>query len=259
MSQKRITIRNIQAMKGKTPIVCLTAYSALTADWLDEHVDILLVGDSLGMVIYGFDSTLPVTLEMMKSHGAAVVRGSKKACVVVDMPFGSYQASKVHAFQAAAEIMAASGATAVKLEGGLEMAETVKHLTERGIPVMGHVGLQPQSVHSAGGYRVQGKDSQSARKILADAKAIAAAGAFALVLEHIPEALAKQITKAVAIPTIGIGAGSACDGQVMVTEDMAGLVKSVPSFVKTYGALGEGLSKAAKDFATAVRARKLPK
>ncbi|NDF12817.1 MAG: 3-methyl-2-oxobutanoate hydroxymethyltransferase [Proteobacteria bacterium] len=255
---RRKNISDIKAMKGNTPIVCLTAYTALSARLMDPHVDILLVGDSLGMVLYGFESTLPVTLEMMKAHGAAVVRGSKQALVVVDLPFGSYQASKVHAFQAASEVMAATGAGAVKLEGGVEMADTVMHLTERGIPVVGHVGLQPQSVHRHGGYRVQGKDTDTARRILADAKAIASAGAFALVLEHIPPALGTQITKAVNIPTIGIGAG-ACDGQVLVSEDMSGFVSNPPSFVKQYANLGDALSKAAKHYAADVRAGKFPK
>ena len=263
MSASNLTARQsvpaLRARKGGEPIVCLTAYTAPVARLLDPHVDILLVGDSLGMVVYGLDSTLPVTLDMMIAHGAAVVRASERACVVVDLPFGSYQESKEAAFRASARVMAETGAQAVKLEGGLEMAETVAFLTARGIPVMGHVGLTPQSVNTLGGYKAVGRDAEAAERIAADARAIAEAGAFTLVIEGTMEPLARRITEEVAIPTIGIGGSPACDGQVLVTDDMLGLFGAFqPKFVKRYANLGETVSEAAATYAAEVRSRAFP-
>ena len=263
MSASNLTARQsvpaLRARKGGEPIVCLTAYTAPVARLLDPHVDLLLVGDSLGMVVYGLDSTLPVTLDMMIAHGAAVVRASERACVVVDLPFGSYQESKETAFRASARVMAETGAQAVKLEGGLEMAETVAFLTARGIPVMGHVGLTPQSVNTLGGYKAVGRDAEAAERIAADARAIAEAGAFTLVIEGTMEQLARRITEEVAIPTIGIGGSPACDGQVLVTDDMLGLFGAFqPKFVKRYANLGETVSEAAATYAAEVRSRAFP-
>ncbi|MFP5513094.1 MAG: 3-methyl-2-oxobutanoate hydroxymethyltransferase [Alphaproteobacteria bacterium] len=263
MSASNLTARQsvpaLRARKGGEPIVCLTAYTAPVARLLDPHVDLLLVGDSLGMVVYGLDSTLPVTLDMMIVHGAAVVRASERACVVVDLPFGSYQESKEAAFRASARVMAETGAQAVKLEGGLEMAETVAFLTARGIPVMGHVGLTPQSVNTLGGYKAVGRDAEAAERIAADARAIADAGAFTLVIEGTMESLARRITEEVAIPTIGIGGSPACDGQVLVTDDMLGLFGAFqPKFVKRYANLGETVSEAAATYAAEVRTRAFP-
>ncbi|PGH53434.1 3-methyl-2-oxobutanoate hydroxymethyltransferase [Azospirillum palustre] len=263
MSASNLTARHsvpaLRARKGGEPIVCLTAYTAPVARLLDPHVDILLVGDSLGMVVYGLDSTLPVTLDTMIAHGAAVVRASERACVVVDLPFGSYQESKEAAFRASARVMAETGAQAIKLEGGIEMAETVAFLTARGIPVMGHVGLTPQSVNTLGGYKAVGRDAEAAERIVADARAISEAGAFTLVIEGTMEALARRITEEVAIPTIGIGGSPACDGQVLVTDDMLGLFGAFqPKFVKRYANLGETVSEAAATYAAEVRTRAFP-
>ncbi|CAK0780037.1 3-methyl-2-oxobutanoate hydroxymethyltransferase [Azospirillaceae bacterium] len=256
---KRITVPQIRARKGGVPIVCLTAYSASSARFLDPHVDLLLVGDSLGMVVYGMDSTLAVTLEMMIAHGAAVTRGSASACVVVDMPFGSYQESPETAFRACARIMAETGCSAVKLEGGSEMAQTISFLTTRGIPVMGHVGLMPQSVNALGGFRAQGREEATARRILADAEAVSEAGAFAVVVEGTVEPLAREITSRITIPTIGIGAAPACDGQILVSEDMLGLFSDfTPKFVKKYADLGAQVGEAAANYAADVRARRFP-
>lgn len=256
---QRITAPDIQARKGGVPVVCLTAYTMPMARLLDDHVDLLLVGDSLGMVIYGFDSTLAVTLDMMIAHGAAVVRGAKKACIIVDMPFGTYQESPQLAFRNAARVMAETGCGGVKVEGGAEMAETIEFLTQRGIPVFGHVGLMPQSVHTAGGYRARGRKGQDAATILADAKAVAGAGAFALVIESTMEPLAGRITKTVPIPTIGIGASPACDGQILVTDDLLGLFPDfTPKFVKRYAELGRVVETAAESFAADVRRRRFP-
>ena len=253
------TVTDIIARKGERPLVVLTAYTAPLARILDEFVDILLVGDSLGMVLYGFDSTLAVTLDMMIAHGAAVVRGAKKALVVVDLPFGSYQKSPEQAFKSSARVLAETGCTAVKLEGGAEMAETVRFLTARGIPVIGHIGLTPQSVNTLGGYKTQGKSASQAEILLADAKAIAGAGAFAIVLEGVTAEVAETITSALAIPTIGIGASPACDGQVLVTEDMLGLSGGyIPKFVKTYLSLAEQVKNAAQQYANEVKTRKFP-
>jgi 3-methyl-2-oxobutanoate hydroxymethyltransferase len=256
---RRITPADIRARKGQTPIVSLTAYTAPIARLLDPLVDFLLVGDSLGMVVYGFDSTVPVTLEMMIAHGAAVVRSTHKACIIVDLPFGSYQASPSDAFRAAARVMAETGCAAVKLEGGAEMAETIRFLTERGVPVMAHVGLQPQSVHALGGFKVQGRSEASQQKVMNDARAIAEAGAFAVVVEGTAEPVARAITGAIPIPTIGIGASAACDGQVLVTDDLLGLITDMkPRFVKRYAELAPVITAAATAYADEVRARSFP-
>ena len=256
---KRITAPDLSARKGGDPIVVLTAYTAPTAKILDRHVDCLLVGDSLGMVVYGLDTTLAVTLDMMIAHGAAVVRGSQRACVIVDMPFGSYQESAELAYRNAARIMVETGCDGVKLEAGVALAPTVEFLARRGIPVMGHVGLMPQSVHTYGGFRVQGKNTAAARQVIDDARAIADAGAFSMVVEGVMEPVAREITNVVPIPTIGIGASAECDGQVLVTEDLAGLFSDfTPKFVKRYAELGEALGRAASVYADDVRARRFP-
>jgi 3-methyl-2-oxobutanoate hydroxymethyltransferase len=256
---QRLSITRIRQRKGGEKLVCLTAYTASIARLLDQEVDLLLVGDSLAMVVYGFDSTLPVTLDMMIAHGGAVVRATHHAMVVVDLPFGSYQASPEDAFRAAARVLAETGCNAVKLEGGEEMAETVGFLVKRGIPVMGHVGLTPQSVNELGGYRSRGHEAAERRKILVDGVAIAAAGAFSLVIEGVNEGLAQELTAAVAVPTIGIGASAACDGQILVTDDMLGLFAAfIPKFVKRYADLGERIATAARDYADEVRAGRFP-
>ena len=247
------------ARKGGEPQVWLTAYSAPTARATDAHADCILVGDSLGMTVYGMDSTLSVTLDMMIAHGRAVVRASQCACVIVDMPFASYQASPADAFRAAARVMAETGCAGVKMEGGAEMAETIAFLTARGIPVVGHVGLTPQSVNSFGGYRAQGRNPTEAKKITADAKAVADAGAFAVVIEKTLEPLARAITRAIAIPTIGIGASPACDGQVLVIDDITGLFDQFkPKFAKRYAETGRNMTKAIESYAADVRAGRFP-
>lgn len=259
VATKRKTIRDIVAMKGGAPVVCLTAYTAPVARLADAHADLVLVGDSLGNVIYGFDSTLPVTMDMMVAHGRAVVNATSQALVAIDMPFGSYQESPAQAFRNAAKLMAETGCQAVKFEGGTEMAETVSFLVRRGIPVFGHIGLQPQSVHGAGGYHVTGRAEAERVKLLADAKALAEAGAFAIVLECMDAGLAAQVTDAIAIPTIGIGAGVNCDGQILVCDDMLGLSAGpVPKFVKTYGAVGKAVDEAFARYAAEVRNRAFP-
>ncbi len=256
---KRITAPELAARKGVEPIAILTAYTAPMAQILDEHVDCLLVGDSLGMVVYGLDTTLAVTLDMMINHGAAVVRGSHHACVVVDMPFGSYQESPEQAYRNAARIMQETGCDAVKLEAGIVLAPTIQFLAQRGVPVMGHVGLMPQSVNTYGGFRVQGKDTAAARQVIDDARAVADAGAFSIVVEGVMEPVAREITHVVPVPTIGIGASSECDGQVLVTEDLAGLFSDfTPKFVKRYADLGSELGRAAATYVEDVRARRFP-
>lgn len=256
---KVTTIQQIRARKNQTPIVALTAYTTPLSRLLDPHVDLLLVGDSLGMVIYGMETTLGVTLDMMCAHGKAVVRGAASACVVVDMPFGSYQESRELAYRNAARVLAETGCAAVKLEGGQEMAETIAFLTARGVPVMGHIGLLPQSFNSQGGFRTQGRTSEAAERILADARAVADAGAFSIVVEGVVEPLAAEITGAVAVPTIGIGASAACDGQILVTEDLLGLFSDfTPKFVKRYAELGPEVSDAVGAYAADVRARSFP-
>ena len=259
---KRLTVPKIRAHKAdgetKQPLVMLTAYTARQAQLLDAHCDILLVGDSLAQVIYGLPSTIPVTLEMMANHAAAVVRGSYHAVVVVDMPFGSYEASKEQAFESASRLLKESGAAAVKLEGGEQMAETVAFLNQRGIPVMGHVGLTPQAVNVLGGYMARGRDDAEARKIVGDAKALDEAGAFAIVLEGVLEPIAIEATKAVSCPTIGIGASAQCDGQVLVTEDMLGMFERVPRFVKKYENIADVIDRTVAQYAEEVRARSFP-
>jgi len=258
-ADKKRTPAEIARRKGAEPIVCLTAYSTPMARLLDPIADLLLVGDSLGMVIYGFESTLPVTLEMMIAHGAAAVRGAKRACVIVDMPFGSYQESPAQAFQNAARIMAETGAAGVKIEGGEAMAETVRFLVERGIPVLGHIGLQPQSVNVIGGFRAQGRNEAEAARVMADARAVAQAGCFAIVIEGTNEPVARRATEAVHVPTIGIGASPACDGQILVTEDLVGLSgMQPPRFVKRFAELGPLITAAATAYADDVRARRVP-
>ena len=259
---KRLTIPAIRRRKvdGVTaePIVMLTAYTARQAQLLDAHCDLLLVGDSLGQVIYGLPSSVPVTLDMMANHGAAVVRGSYHAAVLVDMPFGSYEQSPEQAFASASRLMKETGCAGIKLEGGAAMAETVAFLSQRGIPVMGHVGLTPQAVNVLGGYNARGRSDAEAAKIVADAKALEQAGAFAVVVEGVVEPIAIAVTKAVSCPTIGIGASAQCDGQVLVTEDMLGMFERVPRFVKRYEAIAETISGAAARYAEEVRARSFP-
>ncbi|MBO6945844.1 3-methyl-2-oxobutanoate hydroxymethyltransferase [Altererythrobacter sp.] len=260
--RKRLTIPKIRDHKKdgetKEPLVMLTAYTARQAQLLDAHCDILLVGDSLGQVIYGLDSTVPVTLEMMANHAAAVVRGSYHSVVVVDMPFGSYESSKEKAFESASYLLKQSGAAAVKLEGGEAMAETVEFLNKRGIPVMGHVGLTPQAVNVLGGYAARGRSDAEAEKIVSDAKALDAAGAFAIVIEGVVEPIAIEATKSVSCPTIGIGASAQCDGQVLVTEDMLGMFERVPRFVKKYEDIAAMIDKTVERYAEEVRARTFP-
>jgi len=256
---KRVSTPQIRARKGGEPIVCLTAYTKQMARWLDPHVDLLLVGDSLGMVVYGFDSTLPVTLDMMIAHGSAVMRGATHACVIVDLPFGSYQASPEQAFHSAARVMSETGASGVKLEGGEVMAETVRYLVQRGIPVCAHVGLMPQAVNVAGGFKATGRSEEEARQVTRDAEAMAEAGAFAVVLEGTLEPVAAAITAALTIPTIGIGASPACDGQILVSEDVFGLFSDfTPRFVKRYAELGGKISEAAAAYSADVKARRFP-
>ncbi len=258
-TNRRVTIPDIISRKGGEPIVCLTAYSTPMAKLLDPHVDLLLVGDSMGMALYGMDSTLAVTLDMAIAHGAAVVRGSKRACVIVDMPFGTYEESPPAAFRNCTRVMAETGCAGIKIEGGAEMAPTVGFLVERGIPVMGHVGLMPQSVHAAGGFRSQGRDEETANKIVADAKAISEAGAFSIVIEGVVEHLGRTITESIPTVTIGIGASATCDGQVLVTEDAVGMFNDfTPKFVKRFAEVGDVIGQAAADYAAEVKARSFP-
>ena len=256
--QKRLTAPDIRARKGASPIVMLTSYHAHTARILDRHCDVILVGDSLGMVMHGLETTIPVTLDMMILQGRAVMRGSRHALVVVDLPFGSYEVSKEQAFMTAARVLKETGCGAIKLEGGQRMAETIRFLVERGVPVMAHVGLTPQSVNALGGFRAQGRDEADWAPIEADARAVADAGAFSVVVEAVAEPLAAQITRDIAIPTIGIGASPACDGQVLVLEDMLGLSPWVPKFVKRYTTLGPSIEAAVSAYAAEVRSRSFP-
>jgi 3-methyl-2-oxobutanoate hydroxymethyltransferase len=256
--QKRLTAPDIRAKKGGEPIVALTSYHAHTARILDRHCDVILVGDSLGMVMHGFESTVPVTLDMMILQGHAVMRGSKRALVVVDLPFGSYEASKEQAFMSAARVLKETGCGAIKLEGGTRMADTIAFLVERGVPVMAHVGLTPQAINALGGFRAQGRDPADWAPIEADARAVVAAGAFSVVLEAMSEPLAARITADIAIPTIGIGASPACDGQILVLEDMLGLSPRVPKFVKRYTDLGPSIDAAVAEYAGEVRKRTFP-
>ena len=260
MKPQRKTIPEIRAHKGRAAgLVCLTAYTAPMAGIFDRHADLLLVGDSIGMTLYGMENTLGVDLEMMIRHGQAVMRAAKNACVVVDMPFGTYEESPAQAYRNAARLMKDSGCDAVKLEGGVDMAPTIRHLTAHNIPVMAHIGLLPQSVVKDGGYKVKGRSHEEEARLLADAKAIEEAGAFAVVIEGTVADVATKITKAIAIPTIGIGGSKDCDGQVLVAEDMLGLLEGhTPKFVKKYAQLAEEIDRAAAAYAADVRARCFP-
>lgn len=255
---KRLTVPAIRTRKGSEPLVMLTAYTVRMAQILDAHCDMLLVGDSLGQVIYGLPSTIPVSLDMMAAHGAAVVRGSYHSVVIIDMPFGSYEGSPQAAFESAARLLKETGAAAVKLEGGAAMAETVAFLSARGIPVMAHVGLTPQAVNQLGGYGARGRSDAERARIVADARAVDDAGAFAMVIEGVVEPIAVEITQSVKCPTIGIGASAACDGQVLVTEDMLGLFERTPRFVKRYAAMADLVDEAAAAYAAEVRSRAFP-
>ncbi len=257
-SLKRTTAPDIRAKKGGEPIVSLTSYHAHTAAIADKYVDFLLVGDSLGMVMHGFETTLPVPLELMIMHGRAVMRGTKKSLVVVDMPFGTYEESPAQAFRNAARVIKETECGAIKLEGGKRMAETITFLTERGIPVMAHVGLTPQSINVLGGFKAQGREKEQWAAIEEDARLVADAGAFAVVLEAVAEPLAEKITKSLSIPTIGIGASPACDGQILVMEDMLGLSPRVAKFVKEFGKVGVAIENAIATYAEEVKTRQFP-
>ena len=254
-------VRNIPdfiAAKGNEKLVLLTAYTAPMASILSPHCDMLMVGDSLGMVVYGFDSTLPVSLDLMINHGAAAVRGANGTPVVVDLPFGTYQASPIQAFESAARVMKETGCAAVKMEGGVELAQTIRFLSTRGIPVMAHIGLMPQYMNIYGGFKTQGKEDDAYRAILADAKAVADADAFAVVIEGVVEPLAAEITRTIDVPTIGIGASATCDGQVLVVDDMLGMFTRSPRFVKQYATLRETIDDAAQHYAADVRSGAFP-
>ena len=255
---KRVTAPDIAKRKGGAPIVALTAYHAHTARIIDPYVDMLLVGDSLGMVMHGYETTVPVPLELMIMHAQAVVRGSTRALVVVDMPFGSYEESPSIAFHNAARVLKETGCGAIKIEGGAHMAETIRYLTDRGIPVMSHIGMTPQAVNMIGSFKPRGRFRSEWAAFEEDARAVAEAGAFAVVLEALAELLAARITKQVSIPTIGIGASAECDGQILVLEDMLGLSPRVPKFVKEYAQIGEAIENAVKSYANEVRARVFP-
>jgi 3-methyl-2-oxobutanoate hydroxymethyltransferase len=255
---RRLAAPDVRARKGKTPVVCLTAYTAPMAELLDEHCDLLLVGDSVGMVVHGLPNTVGVTLEMMILHGQAVMRGSKTAMVVIDMPFGSYEGSAEVAYANATRLMKETGAQAVKVEAGPTIAETIDYMVKRGIPVMGHVGLRPQAVLVDGGFKAKGKAGDERRRILEDAKATAEAGAFAVVVEGVAEGLAREITEAIPVPTIGIGASSGCDGQILVTDDMLGLFDWTPKFVRRYADLRGEIGRAVAAYAEDVRERRFP-
>ena len=256
--KKRITSVDIAAMKGTTPIVALTAYHAHTARMVDGLADVILVGDSLGMVMHGLETTVPVTLDMMILQGHAVMRGSTQSLVVVDMPFGSYEESKEQAFRNCARVLKETHCGAIKLEGGAHMADTIRFMVERGVPVMAHIGLTPQSINVLGSFRAQGRDETTWGKFIDDAKAVSDAGAFAVVVEAVAEPLAARITREISAPTIGIGASAACDGQILVLEDMLGLSERVPKFVKKYGSIGNQIKGAIEDYAKEVRARTFP-
>jgi 3-methyl-2-oxobutanoate hydroxymethyltransferase len=255
---KRITAPDIRARKGAAPIVSLTAYDAVMAALVDKHCDFILVGDSVGMVVHGLASTVPVTLDMMIMHGQAVMRGAQRALVVVDLPFGSYEGSREQAFASAVRIVQETGCGAVKLEGGRHVAETIEFLTSRGIPVLAHVGLTPQAINTLGTFRARGRNVEEETLIADDARAVAEAGAFAVVLEAIAEPLAARITADLPIPTIGIGASAACDGQILVIDDMLGLTPRVPKFVKRYAELGAAADAAIAAYADEVKARTFP-
>jgi 3-methyl-2-oxobutanoate hydroxymethyltransferase len=253
-----VTAPDIANRKGGAPIVALTAYHAHTARIIDPYVDMLLVGDSLGMVMHGYETTVPVPLELMIMHAQAVVRGSSRSLVVVDMPFGSYEESPSEAFRNAARVMKETGCGAIKIEGGVHMAETIRYLNDRGIPVMSHIGMTPQAVNTIGSFKPRGRFRSEWAAFEEDARAVAEAGAFAVVLEALAELLAARITKQISIPTIGIGASAECDGQILVLEDMLGLSPRVPKFVKEYAQIGEAIENAVKAYANEVRGRVFP-
>ncbi|MBA4803086.1 MAG: 3-methyl-2-oxobutanoate hydroxymethyltransferase [Brevundimonas sp.] len=262
-SQKQETVRrlaapDIRARKGGQPLVCLTAYDAPTAEILDPHCDVLLVGDSVGMVVHGLPNTVGVTLEMMILHGQAVMRGSRRAMVVIDMPFGSYEGGKEQAYENCARVMKETGAQGVKLESGPTVAETIAYLVQRGIPVMGHVGLRPQAVLTDGAFKAKGRTEDERLRVMAEAEATADAGAFAVVIEGVAESLAAEITAAIDKPTIGIGASAACDGQILVVSDMLGLFDWTPKFVRRYADLRTEIDRAVAAYATDVRERRFP-
>jgi len=262
-SQKQETVRrlaapDISARKGAEPLVCLTAYDAPTAALLDPHCDLLLVGDSVGMVVHGLPNTVGVTLEMMILHGQAVMRGARRAMVVIDMPFGSYEGGKEQAYENCARVMKETGAQGVKLESGPTVPQTIAYLVERGIPVMGHVGLRPQAVLTEGGFRAKGRTDAERLRVMAEAEATADAGAFAVVVEGVAADLAGEITRAIRAPTIGIGASAECDGQILVTPDMLGLFDWTPKFVRRYGDLRSAISDGVSAYAEDVRSRRFP-
>jgi 3-methyl-2-oxobutanoate hydroxymethyltransferase len=255
---KRLTTAEVLARKGREPLVCLTAYTAPMAELLDEACDVLLVGDSVGMVLHGLPNTVGVTLEMMILHGQAVMRGSRRALVVVDLPFGSYEGSLEQAYANAVRVLKETGASAVKVESGPTVPAAIDYLVKRGIPVMGHVGLRPQSVLVDGGFRARGRTAEERERVLAEAKAVEQAGAFSIVVEGVAESLAREITASVSAPTIGIGASAGCDGQILVTDDMLGMFEWTPKFVRRYGRLREAIGQAVADYAADVRARRFP-
>ena len=255
---KRLSAPDIRARKGGEPVVCLTAYDAPTAALLDDHCDLLLVGDSVGMVVHGLPNTVGVTLEMMILHGQAVMRGSRRAMVVIDMPFGSYEGGKEQAYANCARVMKETGAQGVKVESGPTVAETIAYLVQRGIPVMGHVGLRPQAVLTDGAFKAKGRTDEERLRVMSEAEATAAAGAFAVVIEGVAEGLARDITLAIDKPTIGIGASSACDGQILVTPDMLGLFDWTPKFVRRYADMRGDIDRAVAAYAADVKARRFP-
>lgn len=255
---RRVTVPEIRCRKGGTPLVCLTAYTAPMARLLDPACDLLLVGDSAAMVVHGMPTTIGISLDLMIAHGQAVMRGSERACVILDMPFGTFEESPQAAFRNAARAMAETGCSGIKLEGGQTMADTIAYLTARGVPVLAHIGLRPQAVHVMGGYKAQGRREEEWGPIEADAQAVARAGAFAVVLEGVAEPLAAKITAECPIPTIGIGASAACDGQILVTDDMLGLTDGAPSFVRRYADLAGAVAEGAAAYADDVRARRFP-
>ncbi|MDQ8029095.1 MAG: 3-methyl-2-oxobutanoate hydroxymethyltransferase [Brevundimonas sp.] len=262
-SQKQETVRrlaapDIRARKGGEPLVCLTAYDAPTAEILDAHCDLLLVGDSVGMAVHGLPNTVGVTLEMMILHGQAVMRGSKRAMVVIDMPFGTYEGAKEVAYENCARVMKETGAQGVKLESGPTVAETIAYLVQRGIPVMGHVGLRPQAVLTDGAFKAKGRTEEERLRVIAEAEATADAGAFAVVIEGVAEGLAREITEAIDKPTVGIGASAACDGQILVVHDMLGMFDWTPKFVRRYADLRGEIDRAIASYATDVRSRRFP-
>ena len=255
---RRFNVRDIATHKGKNPLVCLTAYTAPMAKILDDYADVLLVGDSLGMVVHGLASTVGVTLDMMILHGRAVMRGSSKAMVVVDLPFGSYEESHEVAWRSASRVMMETGCQAVKVESGEGIADTIAFLVERGIPVMGHVGLRPQAMNVDGGFRAKGRTKAERERVVREAMSADRAGAFAIVVEGVAEDIAAEITSMVSCPTIGIGASAQCDGQILVTDDMLGMFDWTPKFVRKYATLNTVIGEAVAQYATDVRARSFP-